>query len=69
VWRNNTSAAHVLVMNDGTSIGTVGANASITTTLIGNGGSFRCATHPSMVGSINGAAPPPPPADDPDDGY
>ncbi len=70
-WRNATSAAHVLVMNDGTAIGTVGPNASITTTLSGGGGNFRCTTHPSMVGSINGATPPPPAggAGGDDDGY
>ena len=66
-WRNATSDAHVLVMNDGTPIGTVGPGASITTTLSGGGGNFRCTTHPTMVGSINGAtapAPPPPGAND-----
>jgi hypothetical protein len=56
-------------MSDGTPIGTVGPNASITTSLRGAGGNFRCTTHPSMVGSINGAAPPPPPAGGDDDGY
>ena len=66
-WRNATNAAHVLVMNDGTPIGTVGPGANITTTLSGSGGNFRCTTHPTMVGSINGAtapAPPPPGAND-----
>jgi plastocyanin len=60
-WRNGTNDSHVLVMSDGTSIGTVGPGATITTTLIGGGGNFRCTNHPTMVGSINGAAVPPPP--------
>jgi plastocyanin len=68
VWRNNTGDTHALVMNDGTNIGTLGPNASITTTLSGSGGNYRCTTHPSMVGSINGSAPPEPPAGG-DDGY
>lgn len=65
-WRNATGDAHVLVMNDGTPIGTLAPGASITTALSGGGGNFRCVTHPTMVGSINGAtAPePPPPGDD-----
>ena len=66
-WRNATADAHVLVMNDGTPIGTVGPGASITTTLSGGGGNFRCTTHPTMVGSINGATAPEPPP--PGDGY
>ncbi len=64
VWRNATGVPHVLVMNDGTPIGTVAPGASITTTLSGGGGNYRCTTHPSMVGSINGAEAPPPPNDD-----
>ena len=68
IWRNNTNTPHVLVMNDGTSIGSLAPGASITTTLSGNGGDYRCTTHPSMVGSINGTAAPEPPAD-PGDGY
>jgi hypothetical protein len=68
VWRNATADSHVLVMNDGTPIATVAPGASITTTLTGAGGNFRCTTHPSMVGSINGATAPAPPAAG-DDGY
>ena len=65
-WRNGTADSHVLVMNDGTPIGTLGPGASITTTLSGSGGNFRCTNHSTMVGSINGATapPPPPPGDD-----
>lgn len=62
LWRNATSDVHVLVMNDGTPIGTVGPGASLTTTLSGGGGNFRCTNHPTMVGSINGATAPEPPA-------
>ena len=67
-WRNVTNDSHALVMSDGTPIGTVGPGATITTTLVGGGGNFRCTNHPTMVGSINGAAvPPPPPAGGGDD--
>ena len=66
---NTTAVAHVLVMNNGAAIGTVAPGASLTTTVSGNGGDFRCTNHPSMVGSINGAEPPKPPDNDPDDGY
>ena len=68
VWRNATGDQHVLVMNDGTSIGTIAPGASVTTTLNGGGGNYHCTNHPSMVGSINGAtAPTPPPGSG--DGY
>src|SRR5687768_6041263 len=61
-WKNDTAERHVLVMNDGSPIGTLAPGATLTTT-IGSGGDFRCATHPSMVGSINGASAPKPPDD------
>jgi plastocyanin len=64
VWRNLTSETHVLVMNNGTPIATVGPGASVTTTVSGGGGNYRCTTHPSMVGSINGATAPEQPAGD-----
>lgn len=67
-WRNSTGDPHVLVMSDGRPIATLAPGASVTTTLSGAGGNFRCTTHPSMVGSINGAAPPPP-GPEPDDDY
>jgi plastocyanin len=62
-WRNSTGDSHALVMSDGRPIATLAPGASVTTTLSGSGGNFRCTTHPSMVGSINGATPPqaPPP--------
>jgi hypothetical protein len=56
-------------MNDGTPIATLAPGATATTT-VGAGGDFRCTTHPSMVGSINGPSAPPPPGDgNDDDGY
>ena len=55
-------------MNDGRPIATLAAGATATTT-VGAGGSFRCTTHPSMVGSINGPAAPGPPDAGGDDGY
>lgn len=60
-WRNSTADAHILVMSDGAPIGTLAPGASITTTLSGGGGNFRCVNHPTMVGSINGASVPQPP--------
>jgi plastocyanin len=66
VWTNNTSVSHVLVMNDGRSIGTVAPGASVTMAA-GAGGAYHCTTHPSMVGSINGAVTPTtPPSGTPD---
>jgi plastocyanin len=67
LWTNSTGVSHVLVMNDGTSIGTLAAGANMTTTLRGGGGAYHCTTHPSMVGSINGSTPAPPPTSG--DGY
>jgi plastocyanin len=68
-WRNSTPDPHVLVMADGTPIGTLAPGASITTTLSGGGGNFRCTNHPTMVGSINGATVPDPPPPGADPGY
>jgi plastocyanin len=65
VWTNNTSVAHVLVMNDGRSIGTVNPGASVTMP-VGTGGDYHCTTHPTMVGSVNGAAAPATPSGTPD---
>jgi plastocyanin len=57
-WKNNSSNTHVLVMNDGRSIGTVAPGATVTMTFSGGNGDYHCVTHPSMVGSINGATTP-----------
>lgn len=62
IWKNDTSATHALVMNDGTTIGTLAPGASLATAFGGSGGSYHCTRHPSMVGSINGATAPAPPA-------
>ncbi len=69
VWKNATGETHTLVMNDGTAIGTVTPNGTLTTQLNGSGGNFHCTIHPTMVGSINGASAPPPPTEDPSGGY
>jgi hypothetical protein len=58
----------VLVMNDGTPLATIAPGATVATTSPA-GGNFRCTTHPSMVGSINGATVPQPPDGNDDDGY
>lgn len=65
-WNNSTAVSHVLVMSDGTPIGTLAPGATLTTAA-GAGGNFRCVTHPTMVGSINGSTVPSPPQDP--DGY
>jgi hypothetical protein len=64
VFKNNdmtTAAGHHIVMDDGSadfgnlSPGAASAAKAVTT------GNFHCMNHPSMVGSINGAAAPDPP--------
>jgi len=67
-WKNDTSVSHVLIMDDGRSIGTLAPGATVSMTVSGSGGSYHCTTHPSMVGSINGATAPAP-APDPGSGY
>jgi plastocyanin len=68
VFRNNTSDFHRLVMDSGTLIGDLSPGASSAPMQLGAGGNYHCTTHPSMVGSINGAtAPTPPPGSG--DGY
>ena len=57
-FKNNTSDAHHLVMDDGSTIGDVAPRGTLTTSLKGAGGNYHCTTHPTMVGSINGAAAP-----------
>ena len=70
VWKNSTSVAHHLVMdNGGAVIGDVGANATVTTAIPGTGGNFHCTNHPTMVGSINGSSAPPTPTPNPSGGY
>jgi plastocyanin len=61
LWKNATSEAHHIVMDDGTLIGDIAPGASLTKPLSGSGGNYHCTIHPTMVGSINGAAAPPDP--------
>ncbi len=65
VWKNSTSVEHHIVMDDGSAdFGTIAAGASsAAVALPGAGGNYHCVNHPSMVGSINGAAAPDPPDD------
>jgi plastocyanin len=66
-WKNNSSAGHRLVMDNGPVIGDVAVGATVTMTLNGSGGNYHCTIHPTMVGSINGASAPPTP--NPGGGY
>jgi plastocyanin len=68
-WRNTTGVLHHIVMDDGTVVGDVAAGATISSTLKGSGGNYHCTTHPTMVGSINGASAPPVPTPNPSGGY
>ncbi|MDA1095571.1 MAG: hypothetical protein O3A25_20270 [Acidobacteria bacterium] len=61
VWRNNTTDRHRIVMSNGTVIGEIAPGASSAPMPLGAGGNYACTTHPSMVGSINGATAPTPP--------
>ena len=77
VWTNSDQARHRIVLDDGTVIGDVApGESSAPLTLIGPAATYRCTIHPTMVGSINGAAAPEPPTspspsppDDDDDYY
>ena len=52
----------------GVDFGILAPGASSQPKALGTGGTFHCANHPSMVGSVNGAtAPEPPPGSG--DGY
>lgn len=69
VFRNNDSAMHHIVMNDGSAdLGDVMPGATSRSLTIRSAAplQYHCTVHPSMVGSINGAqAPEPPPCPDP----
>ncbi len=69
VFRNNdTVNTHHIVMDDGSvDFGNLGPGASSQARAV-TGGNFHCINHPSMVGSINGAAAPEP-APGSGDGY
>lgn len=55
VWRNNDLATHRIVLDDGSlDTGDILPGASSTPmTLTGAGGSYHCAIHPTMVGTIS----------------
>jgi plastocyanin len=69
MFRNNDSATHRIVMDDGSAdLGDVAPGATSRGFTVRNATAlqFHCSLHPSMVGSINGAtAPEPPPCRDP----
>ena len=77
VWTNSDQTRHRIVLDDGTVIGDVApGESSAPMTLISPTATYRCTIHPTMVGSINGAAAPEPPTspspsppDDDDDYY
>jgi len=54
VWRNNDFTTHRIVLDDGSlDTGNISPGASsVPIALPGAGGSYRCAIHPSMVGTI-----------------
>lgn len=63
-FRNNDSAVHRIVMDDGSAdLGDIAPGATSRGFVVRSGAAltFHCTLHPSMVGSINGAAAPAPP--------
>ena len=64
VFKNNdmtTAAGHHIVMDDGSAdFGNLSPGATSTARAV-TAGNFHCMNHPSMVGSVNGAAAPDPP--------
>jgi plastocyanin len=67
MFRNNDSAIHRIVMDDGSAdLGDVapGATSRGFTVRSASALRFHCTLHPSMVGSINGASAPDPPCID-----
>lgn len=74
VWTNSDQRSHRIVLDDGTVIGDIAPGASSTPVpLISPTATYRCTIHPTMVGSISGAAAPEPPTSPspppPDDDY
>lgn len=62
VWTNSDQTMHRIVLDDGTVIGNVApGGSSMPMPLISPTATYRCTIHPTMVGSINGAAAPEPP--------
>jgi plastocyanin len=61
MFKNNDTAVHHIVMDDGSAdFGTLspGTTSQAKAVTLGN---FHCTNHPSMVGSVGGAAAPEPP--------
>ena len=60
MFKNNDTITHRIVMDDNSGdFGTLSPGASSQAKAVSNG-NFHCTIHPSMVGSINGAAAPDP---------
>jgi len=78
VWTNTDATLHRIVLDDGTSVGTIMPGQSSAPITLGAASvTYRCTLHPSMVGTIRDAsvaapAPmpePPPDLGEPDPGY
>lgn len=74
VWTNSDRTTHDIVLEDGTVIGNVApGESSVPMALMSATATYRCTIHPTMVGSVNGAAEPDPPPSPypspPDDDY
>ena len=73
VWTNSDQTLHRIVLDDGTVIGNVApGESSVPMALMSATATYRCTIHPTMVGSVNGAAeldPPPSPYPPPPDDY
>ena len=58
-WKNNDVTTHHVVLDDGSAdLGNLAPGATTRSITIGSGASlsFHCTIHPTMIGSINGAA-------------
>ena len=61
VWTNNDFAPHIIVLDDGTPVGSLGpGQSSMPITLATQTAGFHCTIHPSMVGQITTIQPPTP---------
>jgi plastocyanin len=73
VWTNHDATVHQIVLDDGTSVGTIApGQSSAPITVSAAALTYRCTLHPSMVGTIQDpsvASPIPMPEPDPGDGY
>jgi plastocyanin len=58
VWTNNDFAPHIIVLDDGTPVGTLNpGQSSMPITLATETAGFHCTIHPSMVGQITTTLP------------